>query len=182
MSFRTLSFLLFISIVFGVPAAHAQIKVTSAYYGRLKPEKTIDVTETVQALANAGRTSFRVGEGTFRVYPNPGRPNFLVVQYYAYGRNYTGRAEDGEFFTFKGGAAGPATGTTRLRFENGYSRVVYLYELNRWGAWGWKAQLDAGSNYSTDARPGEKWAVTDRSGRLLQQVVVPSNGGTVRLR
>jgi hypothetical protein len=181
MSLRTLALLL---IVFcGARSGYAQIKIDSAYYGRPKPEKTVDVKETVQALANAGRTSFRVSPTTFRVVPNGGRPNFLVVQYYAYGQHYTGRAEDGQTFTFRGPGTGYAgSGGTRIRFENGFPRVVYLYELNRWGAWTWKAQLDPGSNYSTEARAGENWAVTDRAGRPLQQVVVPRGGGTVRLR
>lgn len=177
MSLRTLAIILLVFC--GARTGEAQIKITSAYYGRPKPEKTVDVKDTVQALVNAGRTSFHVSTGTFRLNPNPGRPNFLVVQYYAYGQNYTGRASDGQLFTFRG-AVQPSR--TRIRFENGYSRVIYLYELDRWGAWGWKAQLDPGTNYSSAARAGERWIVTDRRGRILRQVTVPRGGGTVRLR
>src|SRR5215218_5784821 len=97
MSLRTLA-LLFI-VFCGARAAQAQIKITSAYYGRPKPEKTVDVKDVVQAMANAGKTSFRVSPTTFRVVPNGARPNFLVVQYIAYGQNHTGRAEDGELLT-----------------------------------------------------------------------------------
>lgn len=161
-------------------AAEAQIKVVSAYYGRPKPERTVDVKKTVQAMASVWRTSFQVSPATFKVNPNPGRRNTLVVQYYAYGQTYTERADDGQVFTFRG-AVGTRS-SARVRFENGYGQQVYLYELDRWGAWHWKAKLDRGTSYTSAARAGDQWVVTDRRGRVLRQVVVPRGGGTIRLR
>lgn len=166
--------------------AHAQIKIRSASYGRLKPERSVDVRDYLQKALNSGNTSFRVSPSFFGLNPNPGRPNFLVVEYEVYGQKTFGRAEDGDRFTFKGVPSGPSYppqgGSDRVRFENAYGRTIYLYELSRWGSWEWKAQLDPGAVYASPARPGDRWAVTDRAGRTLQTVTVPRGLGLMRLR
>jgi|GEM_PF-4324745 len=167
--------------------AQAQIKIRTASYGRLKPERSVDVKQQLENLLNQGTTAFRVGPSLFGFNPNPGRANFLVVEYEVYGQKAFGRAEDGDRFAFKGVSSGPSYppsggGGDRVRFENAYGRVIYLYELSRWGSWEWKAQLDPGAVYASPARPGDRWAVTDRAGRTLQTVTVPRGLGLMRLR
>jgi hypothetical protein len=72
-------------------------------------------------------------------------------------------------------------GEVRLRFENTAGRILYLYQLDRWNAWHWKAQLDIGGVYAVNARIGELWVATDRAGRVVQQVKAGKDMGTVRL-
>lgn len=176
-----------LSCFWAASPASAQIKVLSAYYGRVAPERSIDVKDVVQAKLNAGVPYFRVTPSSFGANPNPGRRNFLAVTYYSYGQKLAARAEDGDIISFKGGPGVPQPppaygGDRRLRFENGYGRVVYLYELDRWGGWAWKAQLDVGAVYSVNGQPGDVWAVSDSKGRILKQVRVPRELGLIRLQ
>jgi hypothetical protein len=72
-------------------------------------------------------------------------------------------------------------GELRLRFENNYGRSLYLYQLNRWGAWDWKAQLEPDGVYAANAEIGETWIATDRSGRVIEKIVVGRGMSQVRI-
>jgi hypothetical protein len=77
--------------------------------------------------------------------------------------------------------ARPAAGT-RLRFENSFGKPVFVYELDRWGGWRWKAQLDPGAAYTGVGQPGDLWTVSDRAGRQLRSVRVVANMPPVIIR
>jgi hypothetical protein len=71
---------------------------------------------------------------------------------------------------------GQPSGPARLRFENTYPSVLYVYKLDRWRQWQWVAQLDPGATYSVNGVYGETWIVIDRHGRTVRQFDVnPSN-------
>lgn len=183
MNIRTSFFALF-AMMFATAASHAQVKVISAYYGRQKPERTVEVTEFVQKRFNLGSYQFTVAPSLFGVNPNPGRQNVLIVQYSYGGQKAFAQAADGSIFTLPGFAkqARPPVGTP-LRFENGYSRAtIYVYELDRWGAWQWKAQLSPGEVYTARGQSGDLWVMADRNGRVLREVRVAANMAPVYLR
>jgi len=163
----------------------AQVKVISAYYGRQKPERTIDVTQFVQKKFDLGLFKFTVSPQVFGTNPNPGRPNVLIVQYSAGGQKAFAQAMDGDVFSISGQGGAPRPPLplgTPLRFENGYSRAIYVYELDRWGGWQWKAQLDPGAVYTARGRAGDLWVVADRNGRVLREVRVAANMAPIYLR
>jgi hypothetical protein len=72
-------------------------------------------------------------------------------------------------------------GEVRLRFENTAGRVLYLYQLDRWNSWQWKAQLDLGGVYAVNARIGEQWIAADQKGRIVQQIKAGPGMSLVRL-
>ncbi|MEQ1859341.1 MAG: hypothetical protein ABMA13_05350 [Chthoniobacteraceae bacterium] len=169
-------------------SAQAQVKIISAHYGLPKPGRTVDVRKLVQAKVDAGAYSFRVHVASFGIDPNPGRPNYLVVEYIGpNGNKLTGRKEDGGVFNFlvAGRTYNPPAQVARgtpLRFQNGYGRAIYVYELDRWASWQWKAQLDPGSTYTANGEIGDRWIVTDRNGRVLREVKVSRDMAPVYLR
>lgn len=171
---------------FTAAGSQAQVKVISAYYGRQSPEKTIDVTEIMQKRFDSGVFKFRLQPISFGKDPNPGKQNVLVVQFsYGGGQKAFARAADGEVFVLPGTPAPrpPAVPAGKpLRFENGYNRAIYVYEMDRWGAWQWKAQLDPGAVYTARGQPGDNWVVSDRNGRVLRQVKVTRDMAPVYLR
>ncbi len=181
MQTRTLLFAI-AGILSATANSHAQVKVISAYYGRQSPEKSIDVKELMQKKFDLGLYQFRLEPSVLGVNPNPKRQNALIVQYSYGGQKAFAQAKDGEVFALPGlGAPRPSAGTP-LRFQNGSARVTYVYELNRWGAWQWKAQLDPGSVYAARGQAGDNWIVTDRNGRVLRQVRVSAGMAPIYLR
>lgn len=172
--------------LFTAAAAQAQVKVISAYYGRQAPGKTIEVTEFMQKRFDLGMFKFRLEPAVFGRNPNPGQSNVLVVQYsYGGGQKAVAQGKDGDTFVLPGTRApakAPVSAGTPLRFENGHGRAIYVYEMDRWGAWQWKAQLDPGAVYTARGRPGDNWVVSDRNGRVLRQVKVTSNMAPVYLK
>lgn len=182
MSLRGILFAVFVCVL-NASTSPAQVKVISAYYGRQAPEKTVEVTDFIQKKFNLGLYSFRLSPSVFGANPNPGRSNVLVVEYSYKAQKNFARAADGQVFSLPGIGAPPqpAAGAA-LRFENGHAKAIFVYELDRWGAWQWKAQLDPGSVYTARGRPGDNWVVTDRNGRVLRQVQVASNMAPIYLK
>lgn len=72
-------------------------------------------------------------------------------------------------------------GNQRVKFENSGGRTVYVYNLDRWGNWTWKASLEPRGSYSASADLGETWILTDRSNRVIRQVVIDRGMSTVRV-
>jgi hypothetical protein len=71
---------------------------------------------------------------------------------------------------------GQPAGPARIRFENTYPYVLFVYKLDRWRQWQWVAQLDPGASYSATGSYGETWIVIDRHGRTVRQFDVnPAN-------
>lgn len=161
---------------------HAQVEVRSASYGLPKPAKSIDVRKLLQQRFDSGSYQFRLQPSVFGVDPNPGRQNLLAVEYMTGGKKGYAGAKDGQIFTLPGFAAPRSPSGVPLRFESSYSRILYVYELDKWGAWQWKAQLDPGSVYSARGQAGDNWVVTDRNGRIVRQVRVTSNMAPIQLR
>lgn len=166
-----------------VSTASADIEVVSAYYGRQSPERTIKVTDAMQKRFDSGIFRFRLSPAVMGLDPNPGRQNFLVVEYKYGGQKGFARAGDGEVFALPGfgSVPQPAAGTS-LRIENNFARALYVYQLDRWGAWQWKARLDKGAAYKAVAKPGENWVVIDQSGRVVRQIRVTSQMAPIYLR
>lgn len=71
-------------------------------------------------------------------------------------------------------------GPVRLRFDNSFRDVLYVYKLDRWNNWEWISRLDAGASYSVDGVSGENWVVIDRNGRTVRQFEVAPGMSVVR--
>ncbi len=76
-------------------------------------------------------------------------------------------------FTLRSGGStvtlGEPAGPARVRFENNYPYLLYVYKLDRWRNWEWVARLDPGSAFSVNGIHGETWIVIDRHGRTVRQ-------------
>jgi hypothetical protein len=174
----------FVALVFATAASHAQVKVKKATYGAPAPARSADVTKRVQVLFDTGQLSFRVSPQLIGFNPNPSLRNGLVVEYNYLGSEGTAVAKDGEVYAMRGIGSQPArpAAGTRLRFENNFGKPVFVYELDRWGGWRWKAQLDPGAVYTAIGQPGDLWTISDRAGRQLRSVRVVANMPPVVLR
>lgn len=176
-----------IALFLAITPSHAQVEVKKASYGAPKPARSVDVTNRVQQLFNAAKFSFVVSPQVLGINPNPSLRNGLVVEYTYLGSKGIAAAKDGEVYAMRGIGAGvarpvaPAAGT-RLRFENSFGKPVFVYELDRWGAWRWKAQLDIGGVYTAIGQPGDLWTISDRAGRQLRSVRVVANMPPVVVR
>lgn len=71
---------------------------------------------------------------------------------------------------------------SRVRFENTSRRSLYLYNLDRWGGWNWRANLEPYGVYEAATRPGEEWVATDRANRVIEQVRIAPGMGRVSFR
>lgn len=170
-------FAAFLALFFATAASHAQVNVKKASYGAPKPARSVDVTKRIQALFNTGSFTFRVSPQIIGIDPNPGLRNGLVVEYNYLGSDGIAVAKDGEVYAMRGIGPQPARSAagTKIRFENHFGKPVFVYELDRWGAWRWKAQLDIGAAYTAVGQPGDLWTISDRAGRQLRSVRVVAN-------
>lgn len=119
-----------------------------------------------QGELNSGRTFFDTG-AVGQQWKVTDRVNREI-------RSFTLRST-GNNFTLGHSGSGPS-GPARIRFENKYPYLLYVYKLDRWRQWQWVAQLDPGASYAANGQHGETWIVIDRHGRTVRQFEVnPSN-------
>lgn len=138
----------------------------------------LDITVLVYALdrygrwlwqgeVNSGRTFFDTG-AVGQQWKVTDRVNREI-------RSFNLRSS-GNNFTLGDPRHSDASGPARIRFENRYPYVLYVYKLDRWRQWQWVAQLDPGASYSANGLHGETWIVIDRYGRTVRQFDVnPAN-------
>jgi hypothetical protein len=145
-----------------------------------------DVTDRVQALVNRGQFSFPVTTRFFGFDPAPGRSKGVFVVYRANGRQFTQEASEGSTFTFRhigGGPVPPPSGRPgEMRFLSQSRAPVRVYLINPWGGWQFLSNLPPGGRFSTPARPGERFIVTDSSHRILRDATARRGGETIVIR
>ena len=62
--------------------------------------------------------------------------------------------------------------SARVTFQNKHGAPLYVYKLDRAGAWNWAAKLESAASYAANSHIGEQWVVTTSRGRVLREVRV----------
>lgn len=191
MKFSRLIRLTIVFTILGFTAVTAQaIEILQASYG--VKGAAIDVRRRVQDLVNRGEFSFPVSNQFFGADPAPRRGKGLYVVYVANGRQHTQTVNENQTFVFQhrdggyggrppfppppnygGGPGGP------VRFVSNAASPARVFLINPYGGWQFISNLPAGGRFSTPARPGQRFVVTDAYNRVLREVTARPGGETV---
>jgi hypothetical protein len=76
----------------------------------------------------------------------------------------------------------PPAAPARLSFENDHGTPLYVYKIDRFGAWNWVAKLESGGSYGANSQIGEQWIVTDTRGRILREVRVNAQTRAIQIQ
>jgi hypothetical protein len=171
--------------IVGCASANAQgVRIVRASWG--VQGRGSDVTGQLQTLVNRGQFSFPVTTRFFGFDPAPGRSKGVFVVYRANGRQFTQEASEGSTFTFRnigGGQVAPPFGRPgEMRFVSQSRAPVRVYLINPWGRWEFLSNLSPGARFSTPARRGQRFVVTDRFNRIVRDVTARSGGETIVIR
>lgn len=190
--------LLLIALGFTAATAPA-FEVLRAAYG--VKGANIDVRARLQDLVNRGHYSFPVTNAFFGADPAPRRGKGVYVVYVANGRQHTQTVSENQTFVFRhrdgdhGGVPGyqapyqsqvpPNYGggsEGQVRFVSQAATPVRVYLISQPGSRQFLANLPPGGRFSTPARPGQRFIVTDVSNRVLREIQAPPGGETVVVR
>jgi len=157
----------------------AGLEVTKARYGN--DAAYADVRGIIDAYVRNNTLSFPVNARSMGGDPSGRAPDYFFVVYKVNGREFTDTVADGGIFTFRGIAgvvpvqpkinlpflkpAGPVSAP--LAIVNRSGRVISAYNVDRFGRWGWAADLVSGRTLSLTGRVGEEWILTDERGNAL---------------
>jgi hypothetical protein len=171
--------------VVGCATASAQgVRIVRASWG--VQGRGSDVTGRLQAMVDRGQFSFPVTTRFFGFDPAPGRSKGVFVVYRANSRQFTQEASEGSTFTFRnigGGPVPPPSGRPgEMRFVSQSRAPVRVYLINPWGRWEFVSNLSPGARFSTPARPGQRFVVTDSFNRIVRDATARPGGETIVIR
>ncbi len=171
--------------IVGCATASAQgVRIVRASWG--VQGRGSDVTGQLQALVNRGQFSFPVTTRFFGFDPAPGRSKGVFVVYRANGRQFTQEASEGRTFTFRNIGSGPVAPPSgrlgQMRFVSQSRAPVRVYLINSWGRWEFLSTLSPGARFSTPARPGQRFVVTDPFNQIVRDATARLGGDTIVIR
>lgn len=171
-------------------SALAGLDIKLARYGDMKNYR--DVRKVIEAYVRSNTLSIPIDPKSMGGDPNPGRKNFLYIEYEVNGRELKGSTSDGGVFTFQGIAGvrppvqlpiirRPVPTTSQLRIVNRSGAPVTVYSIDRHGSWSWAQSVSTGDSFNARAQVGQDWVMTDTRQQVLEQYRVRSGDNTVVL-
>ncbi len=187
-SFRAILPILVLASLLNTAFAGLDIKL--ARYGNTQNYR--DVRKIIEAYVRSNTLSIPINPQSMGGDPNPGRPDLLYIEYEANDRTYKGSTNDGGIFTFQGipGVRPPSRlpiirpavpAASELRIVNRSGAPVTVYAVDRYGRWSWVHSLSNRDSFTTLAKVGQDWVLTDTRQQVLEQYRVRAGENTVVL-